>query len=166
MKKVKVLVMDVDGTMTDGKIYMGPAGEMFKAFDIKDGYGIHEILPYYHVRSCIMTGRTSEIVVNRSRELEVDFVFQNVKNKVEKLKELTVQLGIELSEVAYIGDDIIDLQAMQMCGVKGCPVDAVKEVREVCDFVSEKRGGEGAVREFIEWLVAENFCLGEDEEWG
>lgn len=163
MNKVKMFVMDVDGTMTDGKIYMGADGELFKAFDIKDGYGIHEILPQNDVLTVILTGRISEIVLNRARELEIDYVLQNVKNKPDKLKELAGQLHIELTEVAYIGDDVIDLQAMKLCGVKGCPLDAVKEVKEICDFVSQKKGGEGAVRDFIEWLVAANLLVGGEE---
>lgn len=161
--KVKMFVMDVDGTMTDGKIYMGVNGEMFKAFDIKDGYGVHEILPEYHVLTVIMTGRTSEIVLRRAAELEINYVLQDVKNKVERLKELTEELQIDMSEVAYIGDDIIDLKAMDLCGVKGCPADAVKEVKEICDYVSSQRGGEGAVRDFIEWLMEEDLLIGGEE---
>lgn len=145
--------MDVDGTMTDGKIYMGEKGEVFKAFDIKDGYGIHEILPAHGVTTVILTGRTSDIVVNRSKELEIDYIFQNVKNKKNSILELSRTLGYGMDEFAYIGDDIIDICAMELCGVKGCPADAVREVKEIADYVSCKKGGEGAVRDFIEWLL-------------
>lgn len=152
-KKIKVFIMDVDGTLTDGKIYMGENGELFKVFDIKDGYGLHEILPARGVTTVIMTGRSSEIVLRRSEELEIDYVLQNVKDKESAVRQLVHKLGRSLSETAYIGDDIIDLKAMGVCGITGCPVDAIHQVKEICDFVSDKKGGEGAVREFIEWLL-------------
>lgn len=155
MKKIKLFVMDVDGTMTDGKIYMGDNGEMLKAFNIKDGYGIHEILPRYHVKTVIMTGRESKIVINRARELEINYILQNVKDKAGAMRDLAVKFDCSLKEIAYMGDDIIDLEPMQMCGISGCPADAVEEIRNVSDFISEKKGGDGAVRDFIEWLVKE-----------
>ncbi|MBP3458855.1 MAG: HAD-IIIA family hydrolase [Lachnospiraceae bacterium] len=154
-KKIKVFVMDVDGTMTDGKIYMGENGEMFKAFNIKDGYGIHEILPEHGVTTVILTGRTSKIVMNRARELEIGHVLQNVKDKGSAIRQLAAELGYDTAEFAYIGDDMIDIGGMKLCGINGCPADAVREVKEVCDFVSSKNGGDGAVRDFIEWLSDE-----------
>lgn len=157
MKQIKVFVMDVDGTMTDGKIYMGSAGEAFKAFDIKDGYGIHEMLPERQVKTVIMTGRTSQIVVNRAKELEIDYVLQNVKNKKKAIMDLANEIGCSLEEMAYIGDDIIDIEPMKLCGVSGCPADAAGEVKDVADFVSVKSGGCGAVRDFIEWLITEKY---------
>lgn len=152
-KKIKLLVMDVDGTMTDGKIHMGISGEVFKTFDIKDGYAIHEILPKYGIRSAIITGRKSNIVLNRASELEIDYVFQGIKDKTAQIREIASELDISVSQIAYIGDDMIDLEAMKLCGVSGCPADVVDEVRSISSFVSAKRGGDGAVREFIEWLV-------------
>ena len=144
-RNIKWLVMDVDGTMTDGKIYMGASGETFKAFDVKDGYAIHEILPKYGIKSIIMTGRT--------KELEIDYVYQGIKDKTAKIKEIAAEFAIDVSQIAYIGDDLIDLEPMKLCGVSGCPADAVDEIRKISSFVSGKRGGDGAVREFIEWLI-------------
>lgn len=152
-KQIKVFVMDVDGTMTDGKIYMGAGGEAFKAFNIKDGYGIHEILPEHGVTTVILTGRTSEIVTNRAKELEIDYVLQNVKDKGSAIEDLAEKLGCGVSSFAYIGDDIIDISAMKLCRVTGCPFDAAKEVKEISDYVSPVKGGDGAVRDFIEWLL-------------
>lgn len=154
-KQIKVFAMDVDGTMTDGKIYMGPNGELVKAFNIKDGYGIHEILPKYHIRTAIITGRMSEIVRNRAKELDIDYVMQNVKDKKAAIAEIAEEIKCDYSQIAYIGDDIIDIAAMQLCGVRGCPADAVEEVQAICDYISVKNGGDGAVRDFIEWLVKE-----------
>lgn len=160
MEKIKAFIMDVDGTMTDGKIYMGASGEVFKAFNIKDGYGIHEILPEKGVITVIMTGRTSEIVLKRAQELEVDIVLQNIKDKRKAILELTERLQCKREEMAYIGDDIIDISAMKECGIAACPSDAVKEVKEICGYICEKKGGSGAVREFIEWLNQNDLLMG------
>ena len=102
MKNIKFLVMDVDGTLTDGKIYMGSTGELIKAFDIKDGCGIHDIAIPTGIIPMIITGRTSKILEKRCRELEITEVHQGVSNKIEKLCELVNDLSL----VAYIGDDI------------------------------------------------------------
>ena len=148
--------MDVDGTLTDGKIYMGANGELIKAFDIKDGCGIKDILPTIGVIPVIITARQSQILDNRCKELNIVEVHQGIRNKLEKLKEVCQKYGITLKQVAYIGDDILDLQCMNPIktegGVIGCPSDAVQKVKEVADFVSLKNGGCGAVREFIEIL--------------
>lgn len=154
--KIKFLVMDVDGTLTDGKIYMGPNGESVKAFNIKDGAGIHDILIPAGVTPVIITGRTSDIVSNRCKEIGITEVYQGVKNKIVKL--MSVIGGEEsLNTVAYIGDDINDLSCMEPVkeagGLIGCPADAVVKVKKLADFVSNHNGGDGAVRDFIEWLV-------------
>lgn len=161
MAKIKAFIMDVDGTLTDGKIYMGSKGEVFKAFNIKDGYGVHEILPENGIKTVIMTGRNSEIVLNRARELEIDVVLQNIKDKKRAIDELKEMLHCESDEMVYIGDDIIDIAAMKECGFAVCPGDAVKEVKEICQYICKKNGGQGAVREVIEWLRERNFTVGE-----
>ena len=150
---IKLLFMDVDGTLTDGKIYMGNSGEMFKAFDIKDGCGIHDLLPKYNIVPVVITARKSEIVSKRCAELGIIECYQGVRNKVLKLKEVVEKYNCPNAEAAYIGDDIIDMECMKICGLKGCPADAVDEVKCICDYVCEKNGGNGAVREFIEWLI-------------
>ena len=153
MQSIKYLVMDVDGTLTDGKIYMGNNGEVFKAFNIKDGCGIHDILITNGIIPIIITGRRSAIVENRCKEIGITYIFQGVTDKIKELEKITNNF----SEVAYIGDDINDLSCIvsvrEAGGKIGCPADAVEKVRKVADFISEKKGGEGAVREFIEWLV-------------
>ena len=152
MRKIKYLVMDVDGTLTDGKIYMGNDGERCKAFNAKDGYGIHESLPQEEIIPIIITGRTSKILELRCKELGVAEVHQGIRNKVQKLKEILNEDGLE--NVAYIGDDCNDLSCMRSVkeagGVVGCPGDAVKKVVDISDFVSSRTGGDGAVREFID----------------
>lgn len=155
--RIKYFVMDVDGTLTDGKIYMGAEGEVFKAFDIKDGCGIHNILLPSGIVPVIITGRSSRILENRCRELGISEVYQGVEKKTEKLKEILLKNGCEYHQAAYIGDDINDLSCMEMIksagGMVGCPADAAKEVKEIADFISSRCGGCGAVREFIEWVL-------------
>ena len=150
---IKYLVMDVDGTLTDGKIYMGNDGEMMKAFDIKDGCGIHDILIPAGITPVIITGRSSKILENRCKELGITNLHQGIRNKIEKLLTITT----DLSMVAYIGDDINDLSCREPIkeagGLVGCPADAVQKVVDLADFVSKRNGGNGAVREFIEWIV-------------
>lgn len=147
--------MDVDGTLTDGKIYMGMDGELCKAFNIKDGCGIHDIAIPNGIIPIIITGRTSQILENRCKELGITSLHQGVSDKVEKLNLVTD----DFSAVAYIGDDINDLFCMNLVkeagGIVGCPKDAVKKVLNISDFISTKNGGDGAVREFIEWLMEE-----------
>ena len=159
---LRFIVMDVDGTLTDGKIYMGQQVESFKAFDVKDGCGIKDILPQINVIPIILTARYSNILKRRCDELGIKYVFQGVHNKLKKLNQFLVEKSkvdncdYSLSQVAYIGDDILDLQCMipikSAGGIVGCPYDATKEVIEIATFVSKKTGGNGAVREFIEHL--------------
>lgn len=155
--KIKMLVMDVDGTLTDGKIYMGNRGELCKAFDVKDGCGIRMLLMPAGIRPIIITGRGSKILKNRCKELGITELYQNIADKAACLTKL---LGNQpdFSQVAYIGDDINDLPCMELVqahgGLIGCPANAVDSVKEKADYVCARNGGEGAVREFIEWLLA------------
>lgn len=154
-QRIKYLVMDVDGTLTDGKIYMGENGELCKAFNIKDGCGIQDIAIPAGMIPVIITGRTSRIVENRCRELGLRQLYQGVSDKLGVLRTIAE----DFSSVAYIGDDINDLSCMMAVkeakGIVGCPADAVSQVTAIADFVSGYYGGNGAVREFIEWLVEE-----------
>lgn len=161
MSKIRFLVMDVDGTLTDGKIYMGANGEVMKVFNIKDGAGIHDILIPNGIIPVIITGRKSDIVKMRCKELGINEVYQGVSNKAEQLNNLLVKNSIGFDGVAYIGDDINDLPCMNLVkqggGLIGCPADAVNEVKQNSDYVSSKNGGDGAVREFIEYIVKQKY---------
>ena len=147
--------MDVDGTLTDGKIYMSPKGEFMKAFHIKDGYMIARLADY-HITPIIITGRQSDILLNRCKELHITEVHQGIENKKEKLSEVLYALGCSFHEVAYIGDDLNDLECMKLCGMSACPADAAEDVIRQVDFLCSKKGGEGAVREFIEHIIQHN----------
>ena len=152
--KIKMLVMDVDGTLTDGCIYMGPQGEAMKAFSCKDGLGLTRILPELGIIPVIITGRKSGILENRCRELRIQQLHQGVDDKLPLLKNLADSLGIQAEEIAYIGDDLNDLECMQYVGLTGCPNDAVEPIRRICDYVCRQDGGRGAVREFIDYIAA------------
>lgn len=147
--KIKMLVMDVDGTLTDGCIYIGPDGETMKAFHVQDGYAIVHILPEMGITPVIITGRKSKIVEKRAAELKITHLHQGIGDKLAKLKEVAEELGAEPKEIAYIGDDVNDLDCIRYCGVTACPADAVPEVLEAVDYVCKREGGHGAVREFI-----------------
>lgn len=150
---IKILVMDVDGTLTDGKIYISPDGEIMKAFDVKDGLGMAK-LHSNGIIPAIITGRKSEIVIFRANELKIIDVYQGVDDKVEKLKELANKYNCSLSEIAYIGDDENDIECMKLCGISACPSDAIYSVKEISNFICNKSGGNGAVREFIDHLIS------------
>ncbi|MBE6950628.1 MAG: HAD-IIIA family hydrolase [Ruminococcaceae bacterium] len=153
--KLKMLVMDVDGTLTDGHIYIGADGEMMKAFHVQDGYAIAHTLPDLGVTPVIITGRKSKIVEKRAAELKITHLHQGISDKLSKLKEVAAELGASAEEIAYIGDDVNDLDCIRWCGVTGCPADAVPEVLEAVSYVCKRDGGRGAVREFINRFLKE-----------
>lgn len=154
---IKMLVMDVDGTLTDGKIYMGANGECLKVFNIKDGLGIREILIPAGIIPVIITGRSSAILERRCQELGITELYQGVTNKTETMLDVLNKKKISFKDVAYIGDDLNDMDCMKLIkeshGVVGCPNDAVKQIKEIADYICSLSGGEGAVREFIEYLI-------------
>lgn len=149
--KIKVLVMDVDGTLTDGHIYIASSGEVMKAFNVKDGYGIVN-LSKEGVLPVIITGRKSEIVAERAKELKITELYQGIDNKLEQLKKLAKKYSISSNEIAYIGDDMNDLECMEFCALSACPADAYLIVKQKVDFVSCYNGGCGAVREFTDYI--------------
>ncbi len=148
----KILVLDVDGTLTDGKIYMSHDGELMKSFNIKDGYALSR-LKNKGIIPVIITGRESVIVEKRCAELGIDEIYQGVSDKAATLKNVCTKLNITLDECAYIGDDLNDLECMELCGISACPRDAVAEVKEKVHYVCSSKGGEGAVREFCDYLI-------------
>ena len=150
--RIKLFAMDVDGTMTDGKIYMGQQGEMMKAFNIKDGYGIR-LLRENGVVTAMITARQSQIAENRAKELGIDEVVQGAAEKAEALSALCAKYHIAAENAAFIGDDLNDLQAMAFAGLSLCPSDAVSAVREAADVVLTASGGNGAIREAAERIL-------------
>ena len=150
---IKLFVMDVDGTLTDGKIYIGANGEVMKAFDIKDGYAIAHILPKSGIVSVIITGRESAIVSARAKELKISELYQGVQDKLEKLKEIAEKFGASVDEIAYIGDDVNDLPCIEYCELTACPSDAIDDVKKKVKYICSHEAGRGAVREWIDYLL-------------
>lgn len=162
MNKIKFLVMDVDGTLTDGRIYMGQHGELFKAFNIKDGCGIHDIAIPAGMIPVIITGRKSDIVRNRCKEIGISEIYQGCSDKIKTLIQIIDKYNsndqkYSLADVAYIGDDIPDITCMKHIlnagGIVGCPKNAIEEILKIANYISPHNGGEGAVRDYIEWII-------------
>ncbi len=150
--------MDVDGTLTDGRIYMGPDGEVFKSFDVRDGYAIANMLPEMGIVPVIITARSSAIVERRCEELGITHLYQGVSDKLAKLREVCADMGVGLSEVCYVGDDLNDLECMRAVAIEGgiaaCPSNSIEEVRKACNVITGHSGGNGAVREVAERIIS------------
>lgn len=153
--RIKMLAMDVDGTLTDGRIYIGARGELMKAFDVKDGHGIVEFRKGGGI-PVIITGRQSDIAAVRAKELGITEVYQSVSDKLSCLKEIAQKYGLSQEEIAYIGDDVNDLACMNYCGVSACPADAVSEVKAAAGYICRAAGGRGAVREFLDRIASDD----------
>ena len=149
---IKLVLLDVDGTLTDGGIYRGNNEEELKRFNVKDGYAIVNAQKL-GIEFGIITGRKSELVEIRAKELKIKYLYQGISEKTVILEEIMKKDGLSKEEIAYMGDDLNDLLIMKQVGSSGTPKDAVDEVIQVADFVSKKNGGSGAVREFIEHIL-------------
>ncbi len=149
---IKLLLLDVDGTMTNGKITYSSSGEEFKSFCVKDGLAIACWIKLGGVVA-IITGRESKIVAKRASELGVKFIFQGVKNKKAKVEEILKEANLTWNEVAAIGDDLNDLPMLKFAKISFSPADASIFVREKVDVLLNSCGGDGAVREMIEYIL-------------
>lgn len=149
--KIKLIVLDVDGTLTDGGIYYDSQGNEMKRFDVKDGLGIL-VARNAGLKFAILTGRMSPMVARRATELGIDYLIQGVQKKYPALLELAEKCNLSLDEIGYIGDDLNDLQCMEAVGFRACPADATSQVKRICHHVSALPGGHGAVRDSLEHL--------------
>ncbi len=152
---IKLIVLDVDGCLTDGKIIYSADGIESKNFNVKDGLAIATWIRMGH-QVAIITGRQSSIVKKRADELGIQYLFQGIKDKDRVLKELVESLGLKFYEVGAIGDDLNDYNMLNIVGRSFTPQDGVKEIRELVESVLTCSGGNGAVREMIDTLVDEN----------
>lgn len=148
MDDIRVIALDVDGTLTDGKLFYSSTGEEIKTFNVKDGLAIAQAIKA-GIEIILITGRSSDAVSKRAQELGISRVFQGIHSKVSVLNQISDELNIELKNFMFVGDDINDIDAMKACKYSACPKDAAKEVREYVNIVSQFNGGEGAVREII-----------------
>ncbi len=150
--RVRLVALDVDGTLTDGRLFIGPEGEAMKAFSVRDGFGL-TLLREAGVKLAIVTARRSAIVEARAAELRFDEVRQGSKDKAAALGELCERFGLATREAAFVGDDWPDLGAMALAGLAASVADAPAAVRERAHWVSNAPAGRGAIREFAEFVL-------------
>ncbi|MBU4501906.1 MAG: HAD hydrolase family protein [Nanoarchaeota archaeon] len=155
MNKVKLFAMDVDGVLTDGGMYYSEKGEVMKKFDTRDGMGI-ELLRKSGIIPVIITKEKSKIVLKRAEKLEIEEVHMGIQDKVGVVKKLIKKYNLGFNDVAYIGDDINDLELLKKVGFSSAPNDAVEKVKRSVDYVSTRRGGNGAVREVIDFILSKS----------
>lgn len=150
--KLKYLVLDVDGTLTDSGIYYDNNGNELKKFSTKDAAGIFAAKKI-GIKIVVITGRECAATKRRMNDLKVDYLFQNVSDKDEFLINFMKENSISKEEIGYIGDDLNDCSAMKLCGFVGCPKNACQEILSISNCISELNGGEGAVRNIIEQML-------------
>lgn len=155
---INMLVIDVDGTMTDGGIYYDENGNELKKFNTRDAAGFFAA-KVCGIKTMILTGRECAATMRRMKELQVDYIVQDVKDKEKFLKNYICENNMNFTNVGYLGDDLNDYKAMQICGFIGCPADACAEIKELSTYISRNNGGEGAVRDIIAFLLKER------EQW-
>jgi len=151
-RDIDMLILDVDGVMTDGSIIMDKNGDELKAFNVRDGHGI-KLIQRIGIKIAIITGRGSPVVEARAKDLGIDYVIQKSLNKAEALAKLEITSGISANHCAMMGDDIIDLPPMYRCGLSLAPADACPAVLNHVDWISDCPGGRGAIRQAAEGLL-------------
>ena len=152
IRNVRLLILDVDGVLTNGQFFLGPNGQEYKAFHAQDGYGLKQIQKT-GIDIAIISGRQSASVSLRARELGIQHLFQNVKDKMKVLEPLLKRLDLTLNECAYVGDDTPDLNVMQQVGLACTVANATPSIKAIAHFETQRCGGEGAVREICDWLL-------------
>ncbi len=149
---INTFILDVDGVLTDGFLYVFADGEQVRAFNIKDGFAIkHAIRQGYRV--AIISGKNEPGVLNRLQDLGLEDIFLGIEDKVDAFEDYLYTQGIHPATVAYMGDDMPDLEVMQRCGFRACPADAADDIKEISTFIATRDGGRGAVRELIEKIM-------------
>jgi 3-deoxy-D-manno-octulosonate 8-phosphate phosphatase (KDO 8-P phosphatase) len=151
-RPIKMLLMDVDGTLTDGTILVMPDGEEVKPYNVRDGLGIL-LARMGGLGLGLITGKTSKSLEKRAERLGIFEVHRGVLDKAAVLGDILARTGLTAREIAYIGDDLGDLSVLRRVGLAGCVADAHPEIREACHYISSAKGGAGAVREFIEFIL-------------
>jgi 3-deoxy-D-manno-octulosonate 8-phosphate phosphatase (KDO 8-P phosphatase) len=149
---IKLLILDVDGVLTDGKILYNDRGEELKAFNVRDGHGL-KLLMRAGIGIALITGRKSKVVLHRARDLGIKNVYQRVTNKIEVYEKILKGKKLKDENVGFVGDDLVDIPVLKRVGFSAAVGDAIPEVREIADYVASKKGGEGAVREICELLL-------------
>lgn len=153
-EKIKLLLTDVDGVLTDNGVYYGESGEVLKRFSIRDGMGVERLRKLCGIDTGIVTGEVSPSVARRAERLQITQLHMGVKDKPGRLEEILRAGGWSLEEVAFIGDDVNDLEVLQRVGLSACPGNAMPAVREIVHYQCAAHGGDGAFREFAEWIIS------------
>lgn len=151
---IKLAAFDVDGVLTDGSLTFDENGHEYKTFNAKDGQGIVN-LNNAGIITAIITARENGTVAHRAKNLNIKELHQGCKNKIAVLEKIMQKYNLKFEEVAYMGDDLPDICILEKVGLKGCPLDAVDEVKKIANFISAKNGGRGAVREFCDYILKE-----------
>ncbi len=151
-RQIELVIFDVDGVLTDGSLFLGDDGQEYKAFNSKDGHGM-KMLQQAGVKIAVITGRTSDVVGIRMQSLGIEHVFQGIENKLEAYEELKRRLGLDDSQIAYVGDDVVDLPVMTRTGLAVCVADGHALVRRHAHWTTSHAGGRGAAREVCELLM-------------
>ena len=154
-RRIKVVITDVDGVLTDGVMYFSEKGELLKKFNTRDGMAI-ELLHKFSIKSIFLTGENSKIVKARASKVRVDEFYVNIKRKEVMLSKISKKFNVKRDNVAYIGDDINDIKIMKLVGFSGCTSDSTKEAKSVSDFICKTKGGQGALREFVDLILSAN----------
>lgn len=152
LKKIKLLLLDVDGVLTDGKIIYTDGGEEIKFFDVRDGHGL-KLLMRAGIEVALITGRESKVVEHRAKDLGITSVYQKVWNKGEFLNKIVQEKGIKEDSIAFVGDDLVDLPVIKRVGFSATVADGAEELKGLVDFVSRYKGGDRAVREICELIL-------------
>lgn len=151
-KKIKLLAFDVDGVMTDGSVTYDENGVEYKTFNVKDGHGLIRVQKSGFITS-VITARNNGTVEHRAKNLNITEIYQGQKYKLPALEEIMKKYNLSFENVSYMGDDLPDLCILEKVGLACCPNDAVKEVKDVCNFKSSFDGGRGAVRELCDFIL-------------
>jgi 3-deoxy-D-manno-octulosonate 8-phosphate phosphatase (KDO 8-P phosphatase) len=160
LKKIKLLILDVDGVLTDGRIVLDDGGREIKFFDVRDGHGL-KIIQRYGIKVVLLTGRKSDVVKHRARDLGIKEIYQNVFNKKAIFEKILRKNKIEAEAVAFLGDDIVDIPVLRAVGFSAAVADALTVVKKTADYVTANRGGRGAVRELCDLLMQAQGYWGE-----
>jgi len=152
-RKIKLLLTDCDGVLTDAGVYYSAEGEQMKRFSVRDGMGVERLRKFADVDTGIITGEVAESVKRRAEKLKIKHLYLGIRNKKIVLEEIATRENLAYDQIAYIGDDINDFQVMQLVGLTGCPSDAMPEIRNIADYQCVARGGFGAFREFSEIII-------------
>lgn len=154
VKKIKLVITDVDGVLTDTGIYYSPDGEIIKRFSIRDGMGVERLRDILGIETVIITGENSGTVKSRAAKLKINEYYLGVKNKIEILELIKNKNHISEENIAYIGDDSNDYEIMLKCGLTATPSDGMSFIKEIADYICETKGGYGAFREFVELIIS------------